>query len=85
VVLALLLGLEASSLLRLRLRRRGYVDAGAVAAHDLDDAEAVFFARVADEMGDAGWRPPGGHDGSPAGRKPPGEDVVGLFPEYRGR
>ena len=85
VVLALLLGLEASSLLRFRLRRRGYVDAGAVAADNLDDAEAIFFARVADEMGDAGRIVPGGHGGSPIGRKAPSEDVVGLFPEYRGR
>jgi hypothetical protein len=85
VVLALLLGLEASSLLRLRLRRRGYIDAGGVAADNIDDAEAIFFARVADEMGDVGRILPGVQSGSRAGHHPPAEDVVGLFPEYRGR
>ena len=87
VVLALLLGFEAANLLRLKLRRRGYVDAGSVAADNLDDAEAIFFARVADEMVDtARYAQRGGPmDGASSRGKPSGEDVVGLFPEYQGR
>jgi hypothetical protein len=85
IVLALLLGLEASSLLRFRLRRRGYLDAGGVAADTIDDAEAIFYGRVADEMGDWGRVAPGVPSGSRPGRDSAGEDVVGLFPEYRGR
>jgi hypothetical protein len=84
-VLALLVGLEASSFIRFRLRRHGYVDAGSVAAAHIGDAEAIFFARMADEMGASGRPGPAEASGGVMGRRPHAEDVVGLFPEYRGR
>ena len=80
IVLALLFGLEASSFIRFKLRRRGYVDGGSVAAADLGDAEAIYFARVADEMGQ-----PRAYDLGPGSGRRTVQDVVGLFPEYRGR
>jgi hypothetical protein len=86
LVLALLVGLEASNLRRLGLRRHGYVDAGSVAAGDRADAEGIFFDRVATEVPEAGASAPRALSGStPTGRGRAAEDVVGLFPEYRGR
>jgi len=83
LVLALLVGLEASNMRRSRLRGRGYADAGSVAAGNLNEAEAIFFGRVRGEMAD-GRRPAAS---GPAGAASRGgargtEDVVGLFPEY---
>jgi hypothetical protein len=83
-VLALLFGLEASNLIRFRLRRRGYTDAGSVAADNLGDAEAIFFARAADEMREADQAAGGAAGAAPAPRRKV-TDIIGLFPEYRGR
>jgi Protein of unknown function (DUF2628) len=86
LVLALLVGLEAPDLRRFGLRRRGYVERGSVAARDLTDAEAIFFGHAASPQPEPqpGFPPsapqPGFHRRGLAG-----EEVVGLFPEYRGR
>jgi hypothetical protein len=82
LVLALLVGIEAANLRRFGLSRRGYIDAGTVAASDLGEAEAIYFSRIADEMDLS-------EPANPTGSAPPTrertEDVVGLFPEYRTR
>jgi Protein of unknown function (DUF2628) len=43
-LIALLVGLEASSLQRLTLKRRGWKNVGVVSGSDLEDAEHRFFA-----------------------------------------
>jgi Protein of unknown function (DUF2628) len=73
-LLAVLVGLEASSLRRWTLTRRGWNDLGIVVADDLEAAERRFFAAWA-----ASEREPW-----PAAarlRMPRGNDVIGLFPE----
>jgi hypothetical protein len=85
LVLAFLFGLEASNLIRFRLRRRGYTDAGSVAADNLGDAEAIFFARAADEMREAERTGGAAAAGAPPAPRRKVTDIIGLFPEYRGR
>lgn len=87
LLISLLVGLEASTLRRLALRRRGWSNVGVISGDDLEDAERRFF--------DA-WlratrpRPNGSNAAapSPAGGAPVGvprvlqtPNVVGLFPE----
>jgi len=84
ILMQYLLGLEAASIRRLMLRRRGWRDAGVVIADDLDLAERRFFddhfARRARETA-----------GAPVAPLPPlplpssrGSGVTGLFPEPGG-
>ena len=81
-LLALLLGIEAGTLRRWTLARRGWMTLGVVVGDDLESAERRFFdAWVRDGGGDqpvAVALPP-----PPARRIPtqPGPDVIGLFPE----
>jgi len=84
LVFALLLGLEAPNIIRLALGRQGFVDAGTVAAADEDEAEALFFGREADQA--TGVRPPLplGNVASTS-RSRVVDDIIGLFPEPRGR
>jgi hypothetical protein len=74
ILIALLIGLEAASLRRWTLMRRGWNDLGVVAADDLEAAERRFFTA---------WVP-GSRDRSlPSAarlRMPSGNDVIGLFP-----
>jgi len=81
-LLALLLGIEAGTLRRWTLARRGWKTLGVVVGDDLESAERRFF--------DA-WVRDGGEDQPvavappppPARRIPtqPGSGVIGLFPE----
>jgi hypothetical protein len=76
LLVALLIGFEASSLRRWTLTRRGWKDRGVVVGEDLEAAERRFFAA---------WDP-GGHIPTPLPTGPKlrmasGNDVVGLFPE----
>jgi hypothetical protein len=80
LLLALLVGLEASSLRRWTLKRRRWKQVGVVSARNLEDAERRFFD---------GWEP----DEAPAPaappppapdvrhRPPPSSDIIGVFPE----
>jgi hypothetical protein len=43
ILISFLIGLEASTLLRLSLRRRGWQNIGVVSGDDLEDAERRFF------------------------------------------
>ena len=79
-----LLGLEASTVRRQMLKRRGWQDAGVVIADDLDLAERRFFddlfarrARSAATEGPAASLPP-----LPLASR--GSGVTGLFPEPGG-
>src|ERR1700756_3244535 len=43
LLISLLVGLEASTLRRFALRRRGWSNVGIISGHDLEDAERRFF------------------------------------------
>ena len=84
LLLSLLIGMEASTLRRWKLARRGFANVGIVVGDDLEDAERRFFD---------GWAPadrpviaPSPPPPSPFDR-PPAEssDIVGLFPQPEGR
>ncbi len=86
ILLGLLVGLEAGTLRRFTLNRRGWKNLGVVSGDDLEDAERRFF--------DAWLRRPNLPSGAPHAPTPPspppaapnrrgplGNDVIGLFPE----
>ncbi|HEY7243175.1 MAG TPA: DUF2628 domain-containing protein [Xanthobacteraceae bacterium] len=86
-LLAFLVGLEAATLRRVTLARRGWTNAGIVVGDDLESAEQRFFDRWIQQ------NPQGStHSGSapvlPAGRTlpvtTPGSGIVGLFPHPGG-
>jgi hypothetical protein len=89
-LLAFLVGLEAGSLRRWTLRRRKWIDLGAVTADSLEAAERRFFDAWTSEDGPArgsvasssGYAPSvNATYGAPSPRQSAGPDVVGLFPE----
>jgi hypothetical protein len=81
-LIALLIGLEAGTLRRFTLRRRGYRNIGIVVGDDLELAERRFFdVWVRKDLAAAP-----GPDGAPAlaaslRMAQPRSDVLGLFPE----
>jgi hypothetical protein len=84
-LLAVLVGVEASSLLRWKLARRGFDNLGVVVGEDLEDAERRFF----DGWTDAPSRPP---PVTPTAASPfapppaqPSSEIVGLFPQPEAR
>jgi len=87
LLIALLIGFEASTLRRFTLARRGWKNVGVVSAYDLEDAERRFFAdwvRRAPAARSAPSAPPRSTPPSPAAplpRMPQSPDVIGLFPE----
>ncbi len=83
--IALLVGLEASTLRRLSLRRCGWSNVGIVSGDDLEDAERRFFEawlrRSSTPSAAAGPPPlPGVAPPSPP-RAPQPPEVIGLFPQ----
>lgn len=94
LLLAILLGLEAGSLRRWTLRRRGWREVGVVSASDVESAEQRFFERWTEGGFISAGEPAatGRQSGRPMVwpnaplRRPaePGSDVVGLFPEPGG-
>jgi hypothetical protein len=88
LLISLLIGLEASTLRRFTLNRRGWRNAGVISGVDLGDAERRFFETWVHELpGQPGApvAPPPAPPPAPAGSAPPrpapGSGVVGLFPE----
>jgi hypothetical protein len=78
LLLAILVGLEAASLRRWTLGRRGWTNLGVVVADDRDLAERRFFdAWVAG----AGSVPASPMPTAPPARRASPPDVIGLFPE----
>jgi hypothetical protein len=83
-LLAILIGLEAGTLRRWTLQRRGWRNLGVVAAHRAEEAERRFFDT---------WE--GSEPGAPTSdpflpatsplmrRRDSSDDIVGLFPEPR--
>lgn len=78
-LVALLVGLEAGTLRRFTLRRRGWKNVGVVTGEDREDAERRFFAAWLQ----AAARPvaPAVSVPSPPPHQPRTSDVIGLFPE----
>src|ERR1041384_8611748 len=88
LLLALLVGIEASSLRRWKLARRGYENLGVVVGDDLEEAERRFFD---------GWVSEGGRLATPAASPLPlltpspfdrpaqSSEIVGLFPQPEAR
>jgi hypothetical protein len=87
LLISLLVGLEASTLRRLVLRRRGWSNVAIISGKDLEDAERRFFdAWLHDAPSRTGARnapPPTPPSGGPIGlpRVPQTPGVIGLFPE----
>ena len=82
--LSALVGMEASSLRRWKLARRGFGQAGIVVGDNLEDAERRFFDRWDEEPA----RPAAGVPASPSpfGLPPAASsDIVGLFPQPQAR
>ena len=84
---AILVGMEASSLRRWKLARRGYEQVGIVVGDNVEDAERRFFDGWVDlpERAVNGPAPP---PPSPFGAPPPATpstDVIGLFPQPQAR
>jgi hypothetical protein len=82
--LAVFLGIEASSLLRWKLARRGFEQVGIVVGDDVEEAERRFFDRWDGEP--ARPAPAVPVPSSPFGAPPPASsDIVGLFPQPQAR
>jgi hypothetical protein len=83
--LAVLVGVEASSLLRWKLARRGFGQVGIVVGDDLEDAERRFFDGWEDEP--ARPAPPAPVASAPFAPPPApaSGDIVGLFPQPQAR
>lgn len=87
LLIALLIGIEAGTLRRWKLARRGYRNVGVVVGEDLEEAERRFFtAWTAAEP----TRPSSAHAPSSAPSSmppsavrmtPPSPEIIGLFPE----
>ena len=84
--IALLIGLEASTLRRISLRRRGFRNVGIVSGADREDAERRFFGTWLTELGSgsAAGVPPAAPPPVPTASSTSGShtpDVIGLFPQ----
>jgi len=81
-LISLLVAVEAASLRRFSLTRRGWTNIGVVSGDDLEDAERRFYdawVRAAPAGRD---QPPAVPPQSPPLTQPP--DIIGLFPEAGG-
>lgn len=92
-LISLLVGLEAGTLRRFTLSRRGYRSVGVVSGHDLEDAEQRFFDSWLKQPSDRATSPAAAPPVPPAPPAPSaagsatiprGPDVIGLFPEPGG-
>jgi hypothetical protein len=79
LMLAILVGLEASTLRQWALRRRGWHELGVIAADDIATAERRFFDNWASN--DATVTVPVALARAGGLRAPQSSDVIGLFPE----
>ncbi len=87
-LISLLIGLEAGTLRRVTLRRRGWREVGVVSGDDREDAERRFFdgwtrARPAQTAAMPAVTPPAA---APGARRPQQQEagaggIIGLFPE----
>ena len=82
LLVAFLIGLEASSLRSWTLKRRGWREIGIVVADELEAAERRFFDELRNQ--DTGFDTPVTGRVAMLDRTQGGSDVIGLFPEPRG-
>jgi len=81
LLIALLMGFEASSVWRWTLSRRGWTTLGFVVGEDAEMAERRFFAEWSKQAEKASATPEPKYS-TPVRRGPPSaSDVIGLFPE----
>jgi len=81
LLVALLIGFEASSVWRWTLSRRGWTTLGFIVGEDAEMAERRFFAEWSKHAEKAS-APPEPKYSTPVRRGPPSaSDVIGLFPE----
>ncbi|HEX3504248.1 MAG TPA: DUF2628 domain-containing protein [Xanthobacteraceae bacterium] len=91
-LISLLVGLEAGSLRRFTLKRRGWKNVGVVSGSDLEDAEHRFFAAWVKGVKPPADTPPTAPPPTsaapylslakmPPSQRPYGSGVIGLFPE----
>ena len=88
LLISLLIGIEASTLRRFTLARRGWKNVGIASGHDLEDAERRFFNTWVGSAPDKRVAPPPTAQTPPAPSAPRGPhtpDVIGLFPEPGGQ
>ena len=87
LLIALLMGFEASSIWRWTLNRRSWVTLGFVVAEDSETAERRFFAEWQKPTANAPSAPAiEPRYSTPVRRGPPSpSDVIGLFPEPGGQ
>jgi len=84
LLISVLVGIEAGTLRRFTLSRRGWKNVGIVSGDDLEDAERRFFtAWCGSATGRAVPPPPPPPSGNPPSSPspPPSTAIVGLFPE----
>jgi hypothetical protein len=86
LAIALLVGMEAATLRRFALRRRGFRDIGIVSGADREDAERRFFDSWVGATAEQRSPPPAASRGPSVPSVPPAppshpSDIVGLFPE----
>jgi hypothetical protein len=87
VLISLLVGLEAGTLRRFTLSRRGWRNIGVVSGDDIEDAERRFFdawlrrAAARPAVTPAATPSAPSAPAAPAPRMPQTPDVIGLFPE----
>jgi hypothetical protein len=85
LLISLLVGLEAGTLRRVTLRRRGFKEVGLSSGNDREVAERRFFATW---RRDGTSRPAAGGGAAPVpppSRAPQTSPVIGLFPEPGGQ
>lgn len=87
LLIAILIGIEASSLRRWKLSRRGFENLGIVVGEDLEDAERRFFDRWMAEPSRPSpvAPPPASPFGPPPAAPLASTDIVGLFPQPQAR
>ncbi len=87
LLIALLVGIEAATLRRFKLARRGWKNVGVISGDNLEDAERRFFDAWVRRASGASPEPsaappaPPPPPSSPMPRTPSAPDVIGLFPE----
>jgi hypothetical protein len=86
LLLALLIGMEAPSLRRWKLARRGFGNVGVVVADELEMAERRFFDSWAAGGAPPAAPPPAAPPPTPFGRPAAASsEIVGLFPQPEAR
>jgi predicted lipid-binding transport protein (Tim44 family) len=90
LLISLLVGLEAGTLRRFTLNRRGWKSIGVVSGDTLEDAERRFFDAWVGRTGEqpvtaTAAQPTRSAQAAPAQRTSQAPDVVGLFPEPEAR